>query len=148
MNKHSGFSIIELIVVIMVLGIVAASVSYVMPNRQAFQSEGFADVFLQDLRFTQLLSMSQNQRYKLVVSAGSYQIQNQSSVPFNNAETGGLTNVFPAGVTITPTATINFDSLGGPYNNGTALVSAFNFSVTAGTTVTTVGITPQTGFIQ
>ena len=148
MKKISGFSLIELIVVIVVLSIVAASVSLFMPARTVYQSDGFADVFLQDLRFTQLLSMSQNQRYKLIVNAGSYQIQNQSSVVFNNPETGAATNVYPAGVTITPTGTYNFDSIGVPYNNGVALAAVLNFSVTAGTTTTTVSITPGTGFIQ
>ncbi len=149
MSTQAGYTLMELAILIVVIAIVAVAVSSQMPAKEPFQVDGFSNVFLQDLRLTQTLSMGKNQRYRIVVGAGSYQIQNQSGTPFNNPETGGSTTLYPSGLTISPATTVIFDSIGRPYNGGgTALSSVSTFTVSAPGSVKSVSVTPQTGFIQ
>jgi MSHA pilin protein MshC len=116
--------------------------------QNAYSADGFANVLLQDLNYTKVLSMSGNQRYKLVISGSSYQIQNEVGTPQLNYETGGTTVPFTDGVTVTPTGTIDFDSLGRPYQSGSPIGSAVVFTVSASGESTTVSVTPQTGLVQ
>ena len=148
----------ELIVVIVVLAIIAVVVTPKTPTKEPYQVDGFAKVFIQDLRFTQVLAMSQNQKYRIEVGTGSLQIKNAAGIAINNPETGSATFSYPAGVTIamianptvlTPTV-VYFNSLGKPYqSNGTTATSGdLIFTITAGTSTKTVTVTQRAGFIQ
>nr|WP_160149096.1 GspH/FimT family pseudopilin [Legionella londiniensis] len=140
-----------MVVILLLIGIIAISVSLTSPAglQNTFQAEGVADVLLQDLRYTKALSMSHNQRYRLVVGAASYQIQDQNGSPVPNPETGGNNVVYPAGVTVSPATTIIFDSKGTPYDGGSSpLGSTLTFSVTKAGQTRTVSVIPQTGLIQ
>ncbi len=149
MSKQFGFTMIEMVAVIVVVAVLAATAVMRFPSTQSFQAEGFSGVFLHDLRLTSVLSMSQNQRYRIVIGSASYQIQNEQGTPITHPETGTSAISYPAGVTITPAMTLIFDSLGAPYNgNGVALSSTQSFAVTAGTLTKTVSVTPQTGLVQ
>ncbi|AHE68389.1 pilus assembly FimT family protein [Legionella oakridgensis] len=151
MRQPYGYSLIELVIIIAVLGIMSIAVSMCQPSgvQQAFQAEGFARVFLQDLQLTKVLAMSQNQRYRLVVGTNSYQIQNQNGTPVTHPGTGGSSVPYPAGVSIAPLTTVMFDSLGQPYNNaGVPLGSTLSFTITSGSEASSVSVVPQTGLIQ
>lgn len=134
---------------IAVILIMTTMVAIRMPSVDFYKSHNFASVLAADLRLTKALSMSQNQRYRLVIGAGSYQIQDQNSTAILNPETNAVGVTYPTGVTITPNTTIIFDSLGRPYNAaGTALTSTLNLTVTSAGVTQVLSITPQTGFIQ
>ena len=148
MNKQGGFSLMEMVIVMVIIGIIAVVATSQMPNQQIFQADGFREVLVQDLRLTQALSMSQNQRYRIVVGASSYQIQNQSGSPVTNPETGGDSTVYPTGLTVTPTTTVAFDGMGRPYDGGgAALGGLLTFTVTAGSYTHSASVTAQAGFL-
>jgi len=152
MNKQSGFTLIELIMVVILLAIVATFASMRFPSQSALQASGFSDVFIQDLQLTAALAISGNQPYRLVITGGtSYQILNQALTPIIFPETGTTTMTIPTGVTITQAGGVTaiiFDSMGKPYNQaGTALSAITNFSVNSGTSATTVSVTPETGYV-
>lgn len=149
MKNHDGFSLLELLILLVIIGFVMALVNFSIPSKTSFQSDTFLGVFAQDLRLTQVLSMSQNQRYRIVIGASSYQILNQNGVAISHPETGAASIVYPTGLTLTPATTVIFDSLGQPYDGSSAaLTSTLTFTISSGGNSKTVSITPQTGFIQ
>ncbi len=148
--KSHGFTLIELIMLITILLILSVTAWVRMPSVNFFQSYRFSNVLLYDLNLTKVLSMSLNQRYRLVIGSSSYQIQDQNGVAIIHPETNSSFVNYPTGVTITPTTTIIFDSLGQPYNAAgtTALTTTLTLTVSASGVSQTINVTPQTGFIQ
>ncbi|MDP3704839.1 MAG: hypothetical protein Q8R24_02880 [Legionellaceae bacterium] len=148
--KSQGFTLIELVMLITVLLILSVTAWVRMPSVNFFQSYSFSNILLYDLNLTKTLSMSLNQRYRLIIGSSSYQIQDQNGVALLNPETNSSVVSYPTGVTITPTTTIVFDSLGQPYNavGTTALTTTLTLTVSASGTTQTISVSPQTGFIQ
>ena len=144
-----GFTLIELVITIVVMSILILVAVLKMPSVPLFQAHGFSGILLHDLNLTKSLSMSENQKYRIVIGASSYQIQDQNGVAIIHPETNGAAIVYPVGVTITPTMTLIFDSMGQPYNGaGTALTTTLSLTVTATGMSQVVSVSPQTGFIQ
>lgn len=137
----------ELIVVILICGIVAISYWMRVADKESFETDGFAGVVYHNLQYTRILSMSLNERYRIVFGPSSYQILNGSNVPVANPETGSTNTNYPTGVSVTNT-TVIFDSLGKPYNTGGALSSPLTLTISSGSSTSTVTITPETGFLQ
>lgn len=157
MRKIDGFSLMELVIILVLVGILAALPFYNWPGtiiNIGAQARQFAD----DIRYTQSLSMSKAERYRIVkLSNTSYQITNSTGTPIT----------FPSGST---TMTLNsnlsfgtwnnltnnliaFDSRGTPYLStgtpGTALVAGTTYSIiiTGGGNTKTIVITPITGMV-
>lgn len=148
-KKTHGFTLIELIVLISIMSILLAIGLVKMPSVDLFKTHTFSNVLLSDLRLTQALSMSQNERYRLVIGASSYQIQDQNGVAISHPETSTSSIGYPTGVSITPTMTLMFDSLGKPYDStGTALSTALTLTVSSTGSSHVVTVSPQTGFVQ
>ena len=149
MRNQKGFTLVELVAVILIAGILGTILVVKLVDRQPFQAEGYAGVVYHNLQYTRILAVSLNDRYRIVFSASSYQILDSAGTPIVNPETGSVTTSYPTGVTVTPNTTVIFDSLGKPYNaSSVALSSLLTLTVTAGTSTDTVTVTPETGFIE
>lgn len=148
--KSHGFTFIELIILVTIMLILSVTAWVRMPSVSFFQSYSFSNILLYDLNLTKVLSMSLNQRYRLVIGSNSYQIQDQNGVAIIHPGTNSSLVSYPTGVTITPTTTIIFDSLGQPYNAaGTAaLTTALTFTISTSGVNQMINVSPQTGFIQ
>ena len=148
--KSQGFTLIELIILITIMLIVSVTAWVRMPSVNFFQSYSFSNILLHDLNLTKALSMSLNQRYRLVIGSSSYQIQDQNGAAIIHPETNSSLVSYPTGVTITPTTTIMFDSLGQPYNAaGTAaLTTALTLTISISGENQMITVSPQTGFIK
>ena len=148
MRKH-GFTLIEVVILLTVISILLVSMLVRMPSVNLYKAYNFANTLLYDLNLTKILSMSQNQRYRIVISASSYQIQDQNGVPVVHPETTSSVINYPTGVSVTPTTTIIFDSLGQPYDaTNTAFTTTTTLTVASSSTNQVISISPQTGFIQ
>jgi MSHA pilin protein MshC len=149
MNKTSkGFTLIELIVVMIIISIVATYVSMRNPNTSSFDLNSALKNLMLDLRLTKTLSMSLNSNYRLVLSASSYQIKNEAEVPFFNvAADSTTTSILP--LTISASTTIIFNSLGQPLDNSNNVINTVTtITITDGTNSRSIEIEPQTGFIH
>jgi MSHA pilin protein MshC len=147
--KQAGFSLIQLIITIVIISILMVAIILRNPDSRAFQSEGYADVLAQNIRLAKIMAISLNERYSIQVNSGSLQIKDTSGTAINHPENGNTTFNFPTGVTISPVTTIQFDSVGRPYNNaGVLSINNTVFTVTAGTNTKTVTVVPETGFIE
>ena len=149
MRNQKGFTLVELVAVILIASIMTTVFLVKLVDREPFQSEGYAGVVYHNLQYTRVLSVSLSERYRIVFSPSSYQIQNSAGAPISNPETGALTTSYPTGVTVTPTTTVIFDSLGKPHDGSSdALSSLLTLTVTSGTSTDTVTVTPETGLIE
>lgn len=153
-NSSSGFSTIELVTVILIVGILAfVAVPDFVHTKIIAEYE--ARRVLNDIRYTQALSMATGQRYRWVrTSSTTYQITNQSGTPVTMPD-GSTTASLSGGSTFgtltnLPSNLIAFDSMGVPYTNtaipGTPLGATATIPITGDTNTATVSITQSTGY--
>jgi len=155
--KYSGFSVIELIVVLLVVGILAAAL---MPRStdRAVSVAAQADQLANDIRYVQSMAMTQGQRYRILLTTTTYAIIAVSgSVAVPHPATGSTTPVpLASGVTITipptnlPNNLIAFDGRGIPYTDSAAttlLAANAVITLTGAGGSNTLTISPQTGTV-
>jgi MSHA pilin protein MshC len=146
MLKEEGFTIIELVIVIVLIGMISAYITFNWSGSR-INLDGQAQQLASDLRYTQSLAMTQGERYKLVTIGNTYQIQDNSGAAITLAQ-GGTTVTLGSGIAFgsLTTPTLIYDGKGIPYNSGgTALVSNANFPLTADGQTETVVVTASTG---
>lgn len=152
LNKNWGFSLLELIVVLLILGILATT-TYFKWSKSPFDLYSQVAMLANDVRYAQNLSMSRNERFCLAItSTNTYQIQNSSGNPVANAN-NNTTATLMSGVTFgTPTniiSKITFNTTGIPYTDTASPVIPLTANaiipLTANGQTTNVTIDPTTG---
>jgi prepilin-type N-terminal cleavage/methylation domain-containing protein len=152
MEKKLGFTLIELIIVIVVMVVLSAYAVARWPGNH-INLNAQAQQLANQLRYTQSLAFSQNQRYRLNLTSTSYNITTTGSTAVADPVTGSNATNLPSGITMTwsaelPNALVAFDSKGSPYTDSSAttlLANDATIRLTQGSTTRTVLITPQTG---
>lgn len=158
MHKTNGFSLIEIIIVILVLGILAV-IPFIQWPGNVVNIEAEAQQFASYVRYTQSLSLSKTDRYRVVKSSNTtYQVLNGAGTAII-LPTGKTTMTLQSGLSFgqwvnLPNNVIVFDGKGTPYLDtaipGTPLSSGTSYSVTLtgdGNTKT-INITPTTGRVS
>ena len=116
-----GFSLVELVTVILLISILAALAMPRMFDATAFRSRGFYEEVVSAARYGQKLAVASGCSVRLNISGGAFaltQRQNCDSGAFSQsvprpAGSGTFAAAAPAGVSLSAsTATIDFDSLG------------------------------------
>lgn len=152
-NQQQGFTLIELIIVIMVISILASYAVMKHPGT-TINLGAEAKQLASDIRYTQTLAMTKGERYYLQRnSAVSYQILSASGTPVTMPNGATLVTLYSGtsfgSFTNLPSNLIAFNGEGSPYTTstspGTALASTATIPITNGTATLTVSITPQTG---
>jgi prepilin-type N-terminal cleavage/methylation domain-containing protein len=157
LQKIIGFTLIELIIVIVIIAILAVIPFFNWPST-SLNLDGQAQQLANDIRYTQSLSMTKAQRYRLVITTGSssYQILNSAGTAVRFAS-GNTTVTLASGIsfgTLTnlPNSLIVFDGDGIPYTTtgspGTALSANASIPLQAGGNTKTVVIVPLTGKVN
>jgi len=161
-GKRGGFTLIEILVVVVIIAIAAMTVIPIMTSAASVQIRSAANMIMADLEYAKSMSISRGQRYSVVFdkAAESYRIEDQDGavishpvkkgfdyvVDFRND--GRLDKVDIVDVDFDTTSEVKFDYLGSPYNgNGTALNSGV-ISLEARGTTATVTVEPVTAFIS
>ena len=128
-----GFTVLELIIVLVVIGILAASVSYRFSSTSDVSAEVAGDQVVADIRYVQMLAtgkLEQNPSIRFLQNSSVYQV-------------AGRDKSLPAGVFGTLNVEIFFDSLGGPFtmSGGTKVYPSLPIPVGIGS----ISVTNVTG---
>lgn len=154
-SAQRGFTLIELVIVIIITTILAAVVIGLWPGQVA-NVGAQAELLASDIRYTQMLSMTKGERYRLVITtaSNSYQILNSAGAVVA-VPSRGATVTLASGITFysisLPNNLIAFDTTGAPYTDaaspGTALSSLASIALTNGNHIQdrTITISPETG---
>jgi len=158
-GRVSGFTLIELVMVIVLIGIIAIAAAPKLGNVTSTNAAALRDKLRADLRYAQDLAMTRNQRYRLYInsapaptpngyavvydaSGGAWSsfgiVQNPDSsgslsVPLNSGQFSGIT----VASTVNP---IEFNSLGKP-SGGAATITVSPGSYT-------ISVTAETGLVN
>jgi MSHA pilin protein MshC len=122
--NQRGFTLVELIMVMIIVGILAAVAAPRFFNTNVFQSRGFADQVQATLRYAQKEAIAQHRNVCVAMTASkiSLTIANASGAAIPCGPTlafpaGGNSITAPSGVTLSssplpPPVSFNFDALG------------------------------------
>ncbi|MBS0399259.1 MAG: type II secretion system protein [Proteobacteria bacterium] len=148
----SGYTLIELIVVISILGILSATLGPRLFDQSAFSQRGYADELAAALRFARKAAVITGCPARIVLSANAYAGSQQApsgnacnpldaswSTPLLGPDGTAIAGSAPSGITTTPAGTFQFDAQG-------------RLSASPGTTLTvgarTLTLDAGTGFVQ
>ncbi|HYA86651.1 MAG TPA: prepilin-type N-terminal cleavage/methylation domain-containing protein [Nitrospirota bacterium] len=176
-SKSKGFTLIELVMVIILIGIIAVFTAPMLSNVSTLTAGAFADKLRADIRYAQSLAMSGNDRVRVYFNgtggggvtapAAGYAVAYDSSSANNCSSfapvvdpsgSGNLTVTLMSGtfanISVTPTtACLEYDTLGRPYDCSGNLASCTTTASTSNITVTinpngSITITAQTGAVN
>lgn len=158
---NKGFTLIELVMILVLIGIIAAVAVPRLGDVTGMKSSSFADKLRADIRYAQNLAMTENQRYRVYVNIApapapaGYAVANDTDgdgtwgeageFAADPAGSGNLSITLNAGeyagITVAPNTFVEFDALGRPtVGGGTVLTLS-----PGGATIT---ITAQTGALN
>jgi len=159
-----GFTLVELLIVIVIIAIAALTAIPMMSSAASVQIRSAANMLTADLEYAKSMSISRGQNFSVVFNKDteSYRIEDQSStvIPhpvkkgfdyeINFSTDGRLDKVDIVDADFDPGSdnTITFDYLGSPYSGTTSPLNNGVISLQAGGTTTTVRVEAVTGFVS
>ena len=145
-TRDGGFTMIELVVVIVILGILAAFAAPRFFANRTFAERGYYEELASALKYAQKLAVASGCPVRMQVTAGGYDARQQAVVN-GSCDTADatwptvvrlsngqlLSATSPAGVSASPAVTLTFDSLGKTNlaSNQSISVGAFALTVRA-----------------
>ena len=157
-----GFTLVEVIIVVVILSIAAMMAIPMMSSAGSVQIRSAADAIAADLEYAKSMAISRQRMYSVVfdTSSESYQIQDDTGtvikhpvkrgfdyiIDFKNDNRMKKVDIFS--VNFDSTAAIKFDYLGSPYNGSGSPLNSGNITLQADGSAITVTVEPVTGFIS
>ena len=152
---RGGFTLIEIIIVVVILAIAAMTAIPLMSSGGSVQIRSAANMIAADLEYARSMSISRGQNYSVVFDKNteSYRIedQNDNMIPhpvkkgfyyiMNFQNDSRLSKVDITNVNFNTTQRVQFDCLGSPDNGGT-------INLNANGPAATITVEPVTGFIS
>lgn len=141
-NKQSGFTLVELVVVIVLLGILAAFAIPRFVDIDSFRVRAAYDEVAGAVRYAQKLAVVSGCEVQVVISANGYALQQHAtdcnSGAFTNITDHPVTNMTFSDVSFSPAQNFTFDPMGR---------SSSGTTITVGGTKT-LTIVAETGYVD
>ena len=117
-KNNTGFTIVELIVVILLVGIISIFMLPRFFNNAVFAERRTIDELISAIRYTQQLSMSRGENHRLQVNINNYVYQRSNGGAWTTIRNpdGSTGNAYPDNINLTAT-TVTFNQLGQPVPN-------------------------------
>ena len=161
LRKNEGFTIIEIIVVVVVISIAAMLMVPMFSSAADMQVRAVANMITADIEYTRSLAVSTQNNYSIVFdpASDSYQIQKDGVVIDHPHKSSGYIIALRSdsrvnAVSITTAdfdsqTAVSFDYLGSPYSGLTTVapLNSGQISLQAGDFSMTVTVEPVTGYI-
>ena len=148
-NRRAGFTLIELVVVMSLIGILAVAALPRLYNRVTFDARGFYDSVLSLNRYAQKIAIAQHRNVTVNVNSGAGTVSacfgppGCAAIP-NPATQAAYSLSTPSGVTLTTTAaTFNFDAAGRPVPDAAVVIGVVGDGLTRNVT-----IERETGYVH
>lgn len=149
-HRNLGFTAIELIAVIIIVGILAAFVVPRFAGRGAFDARGVYDNLASALRYAQKKALASNCPVQVAITATSYSLTHSpapcgsgTGTPVANPSGGAFTSSDLHGITLSPATTITFAASG-----ATTAGSDITISVIGGGQTRTLTVVAATGYVE
>lgn len=149
-NMYYGFTLVEVIIVVMILAIISLVSVPMLSNAESFQVKSAANMIASDLEYARSMAITTGQSHSVVfdISNESYEIQDSGgSVIAHPVKIGSNYAVdFTSDsrldrVDIVSASTATFNYIGAPVSGGT-------ISLTAGNSSMAISIEAVTGYIS
>jgi len=148
-GRGRGFTLVELVTVITILGLLAAVVGPRFVGRDAFASRGFYDEAQSVVRYARKTAVAWRRPVFVCVTATAVaagSVSGCGSLLIHPATGDPLTTTAPSGVTLSPTGNFSFNGAGRP--NPNAQVTITLTSTIAGDPVRQIVVEAETGYVH
>ncbi len=150
MNRQRGFTLVELVAVVMLVGILSAFALVKMLDRSLIDARGFADQVASTLRYAQKAAVAQRRLVYVSIDVGTRRVRAcldalpACAQPLAAPAGGALDVSAASSVTLaSSTAQFSFDGLGRP-----SLAAALTLTASGGGSTFTVTVEPDTGHVR
>lgn len=161
MNAQRGFTIAELVIVMVIVGVLSAVAVPRLFDQSEFAARGGRDFLASDLRYAQKSAIALRRNVCVAIAGstvaatiatapGSDQPCNPGAAlvhPANNLSFADPANALPGGAAVTAGANVIFDAVGRPLSAPAAPLAATLAIAVAGHPVP-VSIEPETGLVH
>jgi MSHA pilin protein MshC len=153
-SEQSGFTLIELVVVLLLIGVLMVVGMPRFFNQLTFLEWGFSDEVGEALRFSQKMAVATGCDTQIAITVASYQLNQRVNcnsgaftvpVRLPGSDAAGYTGSAPGSITLTA-INLYFDPLGRPRNSATNALLTSSTLIAIGTRSVTVE--PETGYVH
>ena len=152
--SDDGFTLVELVVVLVLLSVLGAVGMPRFFNQQTFLEWGFSDELTAALRYAHKLAIASGCDTAVTLSAGGYDLKQRATCDSGNftqavllpgGDGSGYTGTVPNGINLSGTD-LYFDSSGRPRDKVSR--AAFSSVITLSVGSRTIAVEPETGYVH